>query len=82
MSETISFTPRMGECIVRAGEIAKAYGQSHVGTEHVLMAFLRDEHSIAAQMIDGAGNGRQIADALDVFLRSATYNNDSQKDSS
>ena len=74
MSETISFTPRMGECIIRASEIAREYGHSHVGTEHILLAFLQDEHSIAAQAISRVGDSSEIANALDDLLKSSIYN--------
>jgi ATP-dependent Clp protease ATP-binding subunit ClpA len=40
---------------VLSQEEARAFGHAHIGTEHLLIGLLREEHGLAAQTLEGLG---------------------------
>jgi len=48
-------TPRMEKIIRMSQEIAREYDQEHVGTEHLLLAILREGSSMGAEILQDAG---------------------------
>ncbi len=60
-SRTISFTPRLKRVIETSFREANRLGQGYIGTEHLLMAILRDGESAATRIISElGGNSRKI----------------------
>jgi len=51
----IPFSPRAKRIINTASEEAKSLGQPFVGTEHILLAVLREESSVAGQVLKSSG---------------------------
>ena len=51
----IPFSPRAKRIINGASDEAKTLGQPFVGTEHILLAILREESGIAAQVLRSSG---------------------------
>src|SRR6478752_5197477 len=47
----IPYTPRVKKVLALAGKEAKALNHSHVGTEHILLALLREGEGIAARVL-------------------------------
>jgi len=54
-TETKEPTPRTRRIIERAGTEAQRLGTEYVGTEHLLMAMLREHDSIGARIVAGLG---------------------------
>jgi ATP-dependent Clp protease ATP-binding subunit ClpA len=49
------FTDRARRVIVLAQEEARMLGHNYIGTEHILLALLREGDGVAAQVLVGAG---------------------------
>ena len=64
------YTPRMERVLQAAAAIA---GTEPVGTEHVLLALLQDERSIAAQSIAALGVSDALAERLRSTMQSEGY---------
>ncbi len=61
----IPFSPRAKRIINTSSEEAKSLGQPFVGTEHILLAVLREERSVAGQVLKSAGvNYEKVLDYL------------------
>lgn len=43
------------ESLIAADEIARGFGSSYIGTEHILLGVLSQNSSVGAQMLDTAG---------------------------
>ncbi len=60
---TLPFTPRVKKILTMAGGEAKALRHTYVGTEHILLAMLRDEDGLAWHALTSSGltyeNARQ-----------------------
>ncbi|MCQ2365400.1 MAG: ATP-dependent Clp protease ATP-binding subunit [Akkermansia sp.] len=54
-SGSLPFTPRVRRLLEMAGQEAKALRHSYVGTEHILLAILRDEDGLARHALASAG---------------------------
>lgn len=61
------YTPLLQQTLIRAGEIAADLGHAYVGTEHVLLAFLRMEHGIASHLCKE--NGMSYQDVFDRLFK-------------
>jgi ATP-dependent Clp protease ATP-binding subunit ClpC len=66
----IPYTPRVKKVLALAGKEAKALNHSHVGTEHILLALLREGEGIAARVlkrldVDPARTRNEILKELD-----------------
>ncbi len=60
-SNAVSFTPRLKRVIETSFREANRLGQGYIGTEHLLMAILRDGESAATRIISElGGNPRKI----------------------
>ncbi|HID11147.1 MAG TPA: ATP-dependent Clp protease ATP-binding subunit, partial [Candidatus Latescibacteria bacterium] len=57
------FTPRAHQILERAVDIARKMRSEYTGTEHVLLALLRDREGIAAQILDAFGVTYKAAEA-------------------
>ncbi len=62
------FTPKANGAMNAAMETAGEYGHTFVGTEHILVGLLKQEDSVAAQVLNEAGI---FADAMEEKLSSA-----------
>lgn len=57
-----SFTPRCLRVFEIAGRTAHRYGSAAIGTEHLLLAIIREGNCVAAQMLSAIGvHGQQLA---------------------
>ena len=52
---TLPYTPRVRKILIQAGEEAKKLKHTYVGTEHLLLAMLRDEDGLAWHSLMSAG---------------------------
>ena len=52
---TLPYTPRVRKILIQAGEEAKKLRHTYVGTEHLLLAMLRDEDGLAWHSLMSAG---------------------------
>lgn len=57
------FTPRAHQILERAVDIARKMKSEYTGTEHVLLALLKDREGIAAQILDAFGVTYKAAEA-------------------
>jgi len=57
------FTPRAHQILERAVDIARRMKSEYTGTEHVLLALLKDREGIAAQILDAFGVTYKAAEA-------------------
>jgi prophage maintenance system killer protein len=53
----IPFTPRAKKVLELSLREALALGHNYIGTEHILLAMLREGHGVAAQVLTGLGIG-------------------------
>ncbi len=53
----IPFTPRAKKALELSLREALALGHTYIGTEHLLLGMLREEHGIAARLLTGLGAG-------------------------
>ena len=53
----IPFTPRAKKALELSLREALALGHTYIGTEHLLLGLLREEHGIAARLLTGLGAG-------------------------
>jgi ATP-dependent Clp protease ATP-binding subunit ClpC len=51
----IPYSPRAKNVLVRAREEMRRLGDNHLGTEHILLAVLRDEHGMSVRILAGLG---------------------------
>ena len=51
----IPYSPRAKNVLVRAREEMRRLGNNHLGTEHVLLGVLRDEHGMSVRILAGLG---------------------------
>src|ERR1700744_4400702 len=51
MGGNITYTPRVQKGLALAGKEAKALNHSYVGTEHILLGFLREGEGVAARVL-------------------------------
>ena len=66
-------TARMESAMVAAKMLARQYGHSHVGCEHVFLAILLDADSIPSQFTRKAG-AIGIVEDIAALLKSEQYN--------
>ena len=52
-SNEFELTPRTKHIIESSGEIARGMGSAFVGTEHILLALLRETDSVAVKLLEG-----------------------------
>jgi ATP-dependent Clp protease ATP-binding subunit ClpC len=65
-SGEIGLTPRAKEALGAAVDEADRLAHDHVGTEHLLLGLLADEHALAGQMFGGLGvSPRDIKHAVE-----------------
>ncbi len=77
---SLPFTQRVRRIIEIAGEEAQALGHYYVGTEHILLAILRDRDGMAHQVLVKAGASYERARAEVAALRSQENNNAEQEE--
>ncbi|MEG2310372.1 MAG: ATP-dependent Clp protease ATP-binding subunit [Clostridia bacterium] len=76
-SDEIEFTPRAKRIIENSVKESKRMGQNYVGTEHILLALMREIDSVAVRiLIDGDIDPQKIfADLLRLLSESSPVNN-------
>jgi ATP-dependent Clp protease ATP-binding subunit ClpC len=63
------FTDQARGCIVHAQDEAREHNHSYIGTEHFLLALIRDEESSAARVLTGLGADLgQLRTATDAII--------------
>ncbi len=82
---TLPFTPRVKKILTMAGGEAKALRHTYVGTEHILLAMLRDEDGLAWHALTSSGltyeNARQgVIDTIAPGFEASNNSRDSQED--
>ena len=76
----ISFTPQAKKALEASLTEALALGRSHIGTAHILLGLLRDEHSTAARILADLGVGYQQArERIVELLHQSTEENTPQQ---
>lgn len=60
----MDLTPRARELLATAKERAAGMGHGYVGAEHLLLALLDDDHSLAASVMDATGGRKKIKASL------------------
>lgn len=63
-----AMTPRARRCVIRAGSVAEEHGQSFIGTEHLLLAIVKDPAGVGAQVLDRLGVRGTIKDELTAII--------------
>jgi|GEM_PF-1971754 len=72
----MELTPAARELLRTARERALSMGHSYVGAEHLLLALLEDERSLAARVLEEAGNRKKLrASLLDAMANPAPASN-------
>ena len=64
----IVLTPRMDATLRTAARLARRHGHSYIGTEHVLLAFLKDDGGIAGSMVREMADGDLMEQHLTKIL--------------
>jgi ATP-dependent Clp protease ATP-binding subunit ClpA len=64
----IVLTPRMDMTLKAAARLARRHGHSYIGTEHVLLAFLKDDGGIAGTMVRSMADGDLMEAQLTTIL--------------
>ncbi len=66
----IPYSPRAKNVLVRAREEMRRLGDNHLGTEHVLLGALHDEHGTSVRILAGLGvAAAEIEDRLNQLRR-------------
>jgi ATP-dependent Clp protease ATP-binding subunit ClpC len=64
-------TPRMSSVLGYASAVADQYGHDYIGTEHVLLGLLAEEHGVAGRVLRDLG----VADEAVRWLRAGMEGN-------
>ena len=66
----IPYSPRAKNVLVRARKEMRRLGDNHLGTEHILLGALHDEHGMSARILAGLGvSAQEIQDRLSQLRR-------------
>src|SRR5215203_6430173 len=66
----IPYSPRAKNALVRARKEMRRLGDNHLGTEHVLLGALHDEHGMSVRILAGLGvSAAEIEDRLNQVRR-------------
>jgi len=74
-----SYTPRVRNVIKAADNIAQEFGHGYIGTEHLLLALLKDQYGIAAQVIERLDVTEAVRAETLAILHSAEYSSQSKR---
>jgi ATP-dependent Clp protease ATP-binding subunit ClpC len=55
------FTPQVKQVLAIAAEEAKALNHTYVGTEHILLALLRERDNVAGRVLESMGVNKEVA---------------------
>lgn len=68
----LPLSPRAKNVLVQARKEMRRLGDGHLGTEHVLLGAVRDEHGMSARILAGLGvSVREVEDRLDQLRQEA-----------
>ncbi len=67
-------TARMRTALLGAQKLARDFGHKHIGTEHVFLAILLDDHAIPSQIMDSMGTRNEVVGEIRAMLASESYN--------
>jgi len=77
IGQMIPFTPKAKKVLEMAAQEARAMGHRYIGTEHLLLALLKDNDSAAAHSLDGAHiDYNQVKEEIDRVLNRSTGDSD------
>lgn len=65
--------PRFAQIVKRATQLAQQMGQSHAGTEHLLLALIEDRDGIAGQILGHEQLGDRIRKAVEIVMADPAY---------
>ena len=66
----IPYSPRAKNVLVRARKEMRRLGDNHLGTEHVLLGALQDEHGMSVRILAGLGvSAAEVEDRLNQLRR-------------
>lgn len=68
------FTPRVENVLSSADRLAAQWGHDYIGTEHLLIAPVRDRNGIASQVLQDLEVAEATAERLLSLMRSDEYN--------
>ena len=60
--------PRARQVIYDAGRFSRRYGDSYVGSEHLLLAIAQHENGMGWSFLDNAGCAESVRTAIEQFL--------------
>jgi len=72
-------TPRTQRILITAAEIAVGMGHNYIGTEHLLLALVRDGDAIATQAIAKLVDPRKVETQVLEMISSKSYNTSSSQ---
>jgi len=73
-AEVDKLTPRAKRLWVGAATVAREFGHDFVGTEHLLLAMVRQPEGVAARMLDDLVGRGEVEKELAAILGSEEYN--------
>ncbi|MEU1545852.1 Clp protease N-terminal domain-containing protein [Nocardia sp. NPDC005745] len=66
-------TPRLHQVLLDSVDVAREFGHSYVGVEHLMLAILREGKSVPIHVLAQMMNPVDYIEALTTFLRSDGY---------
>lgn len=72
-------TPRAARCLEHAEDVARELGQSHIGTEHLMLGLLRESDGIAARVLEDLGVAQQVAEEIVRIINAESYRRSSNR---
>ena len=73
-------TPRAERTMEVAERIARDYGHDYIGTEHLMLALLADEHGIGGGAVHRVGAAEAVRAEITGILESDSYSGSSSAD--
>lgn len=73
-------TSRTMIALLRAEQLAKEAGHHHIGTEHVVLAILMDDHAIPTQVLADSGGREEMIRRLQELLSHESYGRNGRRD--
>jgi ATP-dependent Clp protease ATP-binding subunit ClpA len=64
----------MRTAVLGAQKLARDFGHKHIGTEHVFLAILLDDHAIPSQIMESIGSRNEVVEKIRAMLASEPYN--------
>jgi len=69
----LPLTPRVKHTLEEAARIARSWGHGYVGTEHLMLALLADDHGIGGGAVHRVGAAEAVRAEITGILESDSY---------